>query len=74
MFLRAIVLEQKSRICFVATINLRNVGQNAVIELNKKGIYLSESNVSKLVGSSGYFRYKEVRLALKKARQDLGIK
>lgn len=48
--------------------------QKAVIELNKKGIYPSESNVSKFVGTPGYFRYKEVRSALKKARDDLGIR
>lgn len=48
--------------------------QKAVIELDKKGIYPSESNVSKFVGTPGYFRYQEVRSALKKARDDLGIR
>ena len=48
--------------------------ERAVVELNKQGIYPSESNVSKLMSQPGYFREKEVRAALKKARQQLGIK
>jgi transcriptional regulator with XRE-family HTH domain len=48
--------------------------EQAVVELNKKGIYPSESNVSKLLSQPGYFREKEVRAALNKARQKLGIK
>lgn len=48
--------------------------EQAVVELDKKGIYPSESNVSKLLSQPGYFREKEVRAALNKARQKLGIK
>ena len=47
--------------------------EKAVVELNRRGIYPSESNVSKLIFQPGYFREKEVRAALKKARQKLGI-
>lgn len=45
--------------------------EQAVIELHKQGVYPSESNVSKLISQPGYFREKEVRAALKKARQSL---
>ena len=45
--------------------------EQAVIELDRQGIYPSESNVSKLISQPGYFREKEVRAALKKARQSL---
>lgn len=48
--------------------------ERAVVELNKQGIYPSESNVSKLMSQPGYFREKEVRTALRKARQKLGMK
>lgn len=48
--------------------------EEAVVELNRQDIYPSESNVSKLISQPGYFREKEVRAALKKARQKLGIK
>ena len=48
--------------------------EEAVVELNRQNIYPSESNVSKLISKPGYFREKEVRIALKKARQKLGIK
>ncbi len=46
------------------------------VGMTKKGqnIYPSESNVSKLISQPGYFREKEVRAALKKARQKLGIR
>jgi len=48
--------------------------EKAVVELNRQGIYPSESNVSKLISQPGYFREKEVRAALTKARQKLGIR
>ena len=48
--------------------------ERAVVELSEKGIYPNELNVSKLISQPGYFREKEVRAALKKARQKLGIK
>ena len=48
--------------------------EQAVVELNEQGIYPSESNVSNLMSQPGYLREKEVRAALKKARQKLGIK
>ncbi|MDJ0902830.1 MAG: hypothetical protein QNJ55_28920 [Xenococcus sp. MO_188.B8] len=48
--------------------------EKAVMKLNAQGVYPSESNVSKLISKPGNFREKEVRDALKKARQKLGIK
>ncbi|MDJ0536615.1 MAG: TniQ family protein [Xenococcaceae cyanobacterium MO_207.B15] len=48
--------------------------EKAVMELNQKGIYPSEVNVSKLISKPGSFREKEVRDALRKARQKLGMR
>lgn len=48
--------------------------EKVVAELNQKGIYPSESNVSQLISKPGNFRDQEVRNALRKARQRLGMK
>lgn len=47
--------------------------EQAVLELNSQGIYPSEANVSKLLCKAGNFREKEVRNALSKARQRIGL-
>lgn len=48
--------------------------EKVVAELNEKGIYPSESNVSQLLSKLGNFREQKVRDALKKARQKLGMR
>lgn len=47
--------------------------EQAVIRLNSKGIYPSEANVAKILSRPGNLREKEVREALSKARQKLGM-
>ena len=47
--------------------------EQAVIKLNSEGIYPSEANVSKIISRPGNLREKEVREALSKARQKLGM-
>ena len=47
--------------------------EQAVIKLGSEGIYPSEANVSKMLSQPGNLREKEVREALSKARQRLGM-
>lgn len=47
--------------------------EQAVIKLNSEGIYPSEVNVSRILSRPGNLREKEVREALSKARQKLGM-
>jgi hypothetical protein len=44
------------------------------MKLNSQGVYPSEANISRLLSTPGGFREKEVREALKKAKEKLGIK
>jgi hypothetical protein len=48
--------------------------EQVVMTLNSQGVYPSEANVSKLLSKAGGFREQEVREALRKARQKLGIR
>jgi hypothetical protein len=48
--------------------------EQAVMKLNSQGVYPSEANISRLLSTPGGFREKEVREALKKAKEKLGIK
>ncbi|MDJ0597409.1 MAG: hypothetical protein QNJ37_00970 [Crocosphaera sp.] len=47
--------------------------EQAVLELYSQGIYPSEANVSKHLSNAGNFRNKEVRNALSRARQRIGL-
>lgn len=47
--------------------------KQAVMKLNSEGIYPSEANVAKLLSKPGNLREKEVRDALSKTRQMLGL-
>lgn len=47
--------------------------EQAVMKLNSEGVYPSEANVSKLLSKPGNLREKEVRDALSKTRQMLGL-
>jgi hypothetical protein len=42
-------------------------------QLHQKGEYPSECRIAEQMSKPGAFRYKKVRLALRKARQDLGL-
>lgn len=44
-----------------------------VVQLYQDGEYPSEARVSSLLSKPGYFRYQQVRSALKQIRQELGL-
>ena len=47
--------------------------REAAFELHRRGGYPSEARISELISHPGHLRYKKVRDAVKKARQELGI-
>ncbi|MBD2302143.1 hypothetical protein [Nostoc sp. FACHB-190] len=47
--------------------------KQAVQQFHTEGIYPSEAAISKLLAKPGCFRDKEVRVALKAARRDIGL-
>jgi hypothetical protein len=46
----------------------------AVRQLHSKGIYPSEAAISHLLAKPGCFSAKEVRIALKAVRREIGLK
>lgn len=47
--------------------------REAAFELHRRGDYPSEAKISELISHPGHLRYKKVRDAVKKAKQELGI-
>jgi hypothetical protein len=47
--------------------------KQAVQEFHSEGIYPSEAAISQLLAKPGCFRDKEVRIALKAARREIGL-
>lgn len=47
--------------------------RQAAIYLYKQGQYPSEANISQMISRPGFFRYKQVRGALRSARKELGL-
>ncbi|WP_019506883.1 hypothetical protein [Pleurocapsa sp. PCC 7319] len=47
--------------------------KQAVSTLIQKGEYPSEARVSQLISQPGNFRYKQVRIALKKAKSEISF-